>query len=52
MNCDNATKPYRKSGVAEWRDLLFVLNVSTRVLNATGEVTVVTPPFNKTPPSL
>jgi hypothetical protein len=26
MNCDNATKSNRKSGVAQWRDLLFSFN--------------------------
>ena len=25
MNCDNATKSNRKSGVVKWRDLLFII---------------------------
>jgi hypothetical protein len=27
MNCDNATKSNRKSGVAQWRDPLFIIRM-------------------------
>jgi hypothetical protein len=28
MNCNNATKSNRKSGVAQWRDLLFTIRIN------------------------
>src|SRR5580698_4572934 len=36
MKCDNATKFHRKSGVAKWRDLLFIIPAS----NLNGSATL------------
>jgi hypothetical protein len=37
MNCTNATKFHRKSGVAQWRDLLFLFySAAVRVYHALG----------------
>jgi hypothetical protein len=45
MNCNNATKSNRKSGVAQWRDLLFIIRISN--LNESAPLPFVIPSINR-----